>query len=151
MDTILEEYQSLIADCDDLITIFSNSSAFIMQSFPKISWVGFYLDKGTHLQLGPFQGKVACEKISYSRGVCGQAFQLRKTLNIPNVHQSADHIACDSATNSELVIPIYVEKEGIGVLDLDSLEYARFDQKIQNILEKIVSILSVKIKECLDI
>ncbi|MDD3026579.1 MAG: GAF domain-containing protein [Erysipelotrichaceae bacterium] len=141
MELISQQYQSLIDDCDDLITLYSNTSAFIMQSFPNISWVGFYLNKYGHLQLGPFQGKVACEKIAYDRGVCGKSFNQRKTLNVPDVHSFDDHIACDSATNSELVIPIYVKGKGIGVLDLDSLEFDRFDTTIQEALENIVTIM----------
>ena len=145
MDLILQQYQALIENCDDLITLYSNTSAFVMQTFPNISWAGFYLDKTDHLQLGPFQGKVACEKISYNRGVCGRAYSQRETLNVPDVHQFEDHIACDCATNSELVIPIYQGDAGIGVLDLDSIEYDRFDKNIQVLFEELVAILVDKL------
>lgn len=148
MELISQQYRSLIEDCDDLITLYSNTSAFIMQSFSNISWAGFYLSKNDHLQLGPFQGKVACEKIAYNRGVCGKSFHQRKTLNVPNVHSFDDHIACDSATNSELVIPIYVNDEGIGVLDLDSLEFDRFDTKTKEALENIVTIMVDRMTMC---
>ncbi len=148
MEIVLQQYRSLIKNYDDVITLYSNTSAFIMQFFPNISWAGFYLDKGAHLQLGPFQGKVACEKIAYNRGVCGKAYREKSATNVPDVHRFEDHIACDSATNSELVIPIYINDIGIGVLDLDSTEFDRFDTKTQEIFEKLVEILIEQLTMC---
>lgn len=146
-NTIFEQYENLISCNDDEITILSNSSAFVMQTFPDISWAGFYLYKHNELVLGPFQGKIACTNIPLQKGVCGQAAYQKKTIIVENVHDFPGHIACDSASRSEIVVPIIVNEQLYGVLDLDSTSYSRFDEKDQIIFEKIIEILIQHLKK----
>lgn len=148
MELILKQYQALIEDIDDLTTLMANTAAFIYYNFDDISWAGFYLDRGAMLHLGPFQGKVACTKIAYDRGVCGTSYSSNQVLNVPNVHDFVGHIACDSATNSELVLPIYLEDAGIGVLDLDSIEFNRFDKQTEKTMVELVEILKKQLINC---
>lgn len=138
---IFEQYKNLIECNHDEITILANTSAFIMQNFENISWAGFYLFKNDELVLGPFQGKIACTNIPLSKGVCGKAASQRKTEIVENVHEFPGHIACDSESNSEIVIPIIKNNDLYGVLDLDSTSLCRFNEKDQMIFEKIVDIL----------
>ena len=140
-ELIFEQYKNLIQCNDDEITILANSSAFIMQTFKDISWAGFYLYKNSKLVLGPFQGKIACSNIPLNKGVCGLAATKKQTVIVKNVHEFPGHIACDSASNSEIVIPIFKNKELYGVLDLDSTSFSRFKEEDQFIFEKIVTIL----------
>lgn len=140
-ELIFEQYKNLIQCNDDEITILANSSAFIMQIFKDISWAGFYLYKNSELVLGPFQGKIACSNIPLNKGVCGLAATKKQTVIVKNVHEFPGHIACDSASNSEIVIPIFKNKELYGVLDLDSTSFSRFKEEDQFIFEKIVTIL----------
>ncbi|MBM3909779.1 MAG: GAF domain-containing protein, partial [Firmicutes bacterium] len=102
---------------------------------------GFYLYNGTALYLGPFQGKVACVDITLDRGVCGKAASERKTIVVPNVHEFPGHIACDEGSNSEIVVPIVKNKALIGVLDIDSYQFNRFDKVDQKNLEALVKLL----------
>ncbi len=147
MDNLIYEQYSSLLDCnEDEITILANSSAFIMQNFDDISWAGFYLCKNNELVLGPFQGKVACTNIPLNQGVCGQSAAQRQTIIVDNVHEFAGHIACDSASNSELVIPIIKNNMLYGVLDLDSTSFSRFTETDQIIFEKIVDILKDHLK-----
>lgn len=142
MDNLIyEQYDSLLNCNNDEITILANSSAFIMQNFDDISWAGFYLFKNNELILGPFQGKIACTNIPLGKGVCGQSAAQKQTIIVGNVHEFAGHIACDSASNSELVIPIIKNDRLYGVLDLDSTSFSRFNLTDQIIFEKIVDIL----------
>ena len=115
---LLEQLKVLIEDCDYELSILSNVSALLNQSLEDISWVGFYLYQDEQLILGPFQGKVACTNIPIGKGVCGTTAQNKTTTIVPNVHEFAGHIACDSATNSEIVVPIFVNKKLYGVLDI---------------------------------
>lgn len=138
---IFEQYKNLIECNHDEITILANNSAFIMQNFDDISWVGFYLLKNNELVLGPFQGKIACAQIPLSKGVCGKAASQRKTEIVKNVHDFPGHIACDSESNSEIVTPIIKDNQLYGVLDLDSTSFSRFDENDLVIFEKIVAIL----------
>lgn len=138
---IFEQYKNLIECNHDEITILANTSAFIMQNFDDISWVGFYLLKNNELVLGPFQGKIACAQIPLSKGVCGKAASQRKTEIVKNVHDFPGHIACDSESNSEIVTPIIKDNQLYGVLDLDSTSFSRFDENDLVIFEKIVAIL----------
>ena len=106
--------------------VMANTSALIWQTLPGLNWAGFYLCKGEELLLGPFQGKPACMRIDWSRGVCGTAVSTRETQVVPDVHAFPGHIACDSASNSEIVIPLIRRGEVIGVLDIDSPLFGRF-------------------------
>lgn len=142
MDNLLKkQYESLIQCNHEMITILSNTSAFIKQNYQDISWAGFYLLKDNELILGPFQGKVACTNIPLNKGVCGTSAYLRETIVVENVHLFKGHIACDSESNSEIVVPIIKNNELFGVLDLDSTSIGRFTDTDKIIFEDLVSIL----------
>jgi L-methionine (R)-S-oxide reductase len=126
----------------DFIANLANSAALLFWSLPAINWAGFYLLKEGELVLGPFQGKIACIRIRLGQGVCGTAAEKRQTLVVPNVHDFPGHIACDSASNSEVVVPIIKGDLLVGVLDIDSPEFARFDERDKAELEKFVQILT---------
>lgn len=125
----------------DWICNLAQTSAFLMQSLPDLNWVGFYLLRDETLVLGPFQGKVACTRIALGRGVCGTAAAQRKTIVVPNVHKFPGHIACDSASNSEIVVPLIHNGIQLGVLDLDSPRLDRFDKEDAHGLEDVVRLL----------
>jgi GAF domain-containing protein len=125
----------------DWICNLAQTSAFLMQTLHDLNWAGFYLFDGTELVLGPFQGPVACTRLRLDRGVCGSAASRRSTVVVPNVHEFPGHIACDSASNSEIVVPMVAGTRLIGVLDLDSPKPARFDQDDARGLEAIVASL----------
>ncbi len=138
----LEQFISLLDKDDHIISIFSNLTAYLHMNLKDINWVGFYFtDENNDLFLGPFQGKVACTKIKYNNGVCGSAVASNKILRVDNVHEFEGHIACDSASNSELVIPIQVNNKIIGVLDIDSPIFNRFSEDDEIVLSKAISYL----------
>jgi GAF domain-containing protein len=130
--------QALIEDEADDIANLANLSALIYTSLPDLNWVGFYLYKEGHLILGPFQGKPACVHLYLNKGVCGTAAAQKRTLNVPDVHAFEGHVACDSASLSECVVPMIVEGNVIGVLDVDSPILNRFDPATQTFLEAVV-------------
>jgi len=134
---------ALLAGEHDLIANLANTSALLFTSLPQLNWAGFYLlNSPKELVLGPFQGKPACVRIALGRGVCGTAAAERRTVLVPNVHEFPGHIACDSASNSEIVLPlIRANGELLGVLDLDSPVLERFDVIDQQGLERIVRTL----------
>ena len=138
---IARELESLIAGEPDYIANLANASSLLYHSLPDLNWAGFYLLKDGGLIVGPFQGKPACVRIAMGKGVCGTAAQKRSTVIVPNVHEFAGHIACDSASNSEIVVPMIRGNELLGVLDIDSPKLDRFDEQDQAGLEKIVNIL----------
>lgn len=119
----------------------ANFSALLYAALPALNWVGFYLLRGRELVLGPFQGKVACVRIALGRGVCGAAAERRATLVVPDVHAFPGHIACDSASRSEIVVPLVKDQQLLGVLDLDSPELARFDEDDRAGLEAAAELL----------
>jgi len=125
-----------------IITTLANISAYIYQEIENINWVGFYLYDNRELYLGPFQGRPACTTIQLGRGVCGTSAAQRKILVVDNVHEFTGHITCDTASNSEIVIPL-VTKSGtlFGVLDIDSPAYGRFDSNLKEALEIVVNLL----------
>ena len=135
------QLSSLLAGERDLIANAANFSSLIFHSLPDLNWAGFYFAKDGELVLGPFQGKPACVRIRIGQGVCGTAAATRATTIVPNVHEFPGHIACDSASNSEIVIPLIRNEEFIGVLDLDSPAPARFDEEDAIGLNRLVSIL----------
>lgn len=141
---LLKQAHALIEDETDSIANYANLSSLIMAMIQDLNWVGFYLKQDDELVLGPFQGLPACTRISWGKGVCGTAALLNQTQNIPNVHEFEGHIACDSASNSECVIPLHRHQEVIGVLDVDSPHYDRFDSQLQAFLEEIVKLLELK-------
>lgn len=124
---LLEQLEALLDGESDQIANMANASALLFQSLDDINWAGFYLYKNDELILGPFQGKVACVHIPLGKGVCGVSAQSKEILCIANVHEFPTHIACDSASNSEIVIPLIKKDTLIGVLDIDSASFSRFD------------------------
>lgn len=141
-----KQLDALLENIDYEISLLANMAAFIKQEFKDVSWAGFYLNKDQQLILGPFQGLVACTTIPFNRGVCGACATELKTKCIANVHDFPGHIACDSASNSEIVIPIVIDNILYGVLDLDSTSFDRFQKNDQIILEKLVMILVKHLK-----
>ena len=123
------------------ITILSNTAALLWDSLEDINWAGFYLVRGGRLELGPFQGKPACTVIEIGKGVCGTAVAQDRTQLVKNVHEFPGHIACDSASNSEIVVPMHAGGNIFGVLDIDSPILARFDEEDKVGLEAFVRIL----------
>jgi GAF domain-containing protein len=138
---IHQNLKAVLTGESDPIANLANASALLFWSLPAINWAGFYLLKEHELVLGPFQGKIACVRIKLGQGVCGNAAEQRQTLVVPNVHEFPGHIACDSVSNSEIVVPIVKNDALLGVLDIDSPEFARFDDKDKLELEKFAQIL----------
>jgi L-methionine (R)-S-oxide reductase len=134
--------QAVLTGESDLIANLANAAALLFWNLPAVNWVGFYLLKERELVLGPFQGKIACVRIKLGQGVCGSAAEQQQTLVVPNVHEFPGHIACDSASNSEIVIPIIKNDALIGVLDIDSPEFSRFDDNDKTGLQEFVQILT---------
>lgn len=137
---ILPQIEALISGEIDLIANLANISAVLKESF-GFFWVGFYLVKDNQLVLGPFQGPIACTRINLGKGVCGTAWQENKTQLVPDVDAFPGHIACSSASKSEIVLPFSSNGEVAGVLDIDSDKLADFDETDQIYLEKLISIL----------
>jgi len=140
-DQLAAQLSSLLAGERDLIANTANFSSLIFQSLPDLNWAGFYFAKDGELVLGPFQGKPACVRIKLGQGVCGAGAAKCETVIVPNVHEFPGHIACDSASKSEIVVPLLKDSRLIGVLDLDSPQTARFDQDDAAGLETLVRIL----------
>jgi len=127
-----EQLAALFADERDGLANSANLAALLYQLLPDLNWAGFYFLRGPELVLGPFQGKVACVRIALDRGVCGTAARERRTIVVPDVHAFPGHIACDTASRSEIVVPLLQSDQLLGVLDLDSPQPARFDQDDAN-------------------
>ena len=134
------QLEALIHDVPHHIANMANAAALLYHTLEDINWAGFYLMKNGMLVLGPFQGKTACIEIRIGKGVCGTAVERDEILLVEDVHQFPGHIACDSASNSEIVLPIHVKGEIIGVLDIDSPSLARFDKEDQEGLAEFVKI-----------
>ena len=137
-----QNLRAVIAGEADFIANAANAAALLFWNLPAVNWAGFYFLKGDELVLGPFQGKVACVRIKLGQGVCGTAAIRRELVVVPNVHEFPGHIACDTASNSEIVIPILKDRNLIGVLDIDSPEFDRFGGTDAKELEKFAAILS---------
>ena len=144
-ELINQQLSLLIEDTDYEISILSNAAALLNESINDVSWTGFYLYQNNELILGPFQGKVACTRIPLGKGVCGNSAADKKTYLVPNVHEFSGHIACDSASNSEIVIPILLDDQLYGVLDIDSTSFDRFTKEDQQSLEEFVKILAKRL------
>lgn len=140
-ELIVQQLKGLLENEHDMIANMANMAALLYHELPDLNWTGFYLMKNDELLLGPFQGKVACMHIPLGKGVCGTSARNRCTQLVDNVHTFPTHIACDSASNSEIVIPIIKENTLLGVLDVDSPVFARFDSVDQQYLEQAVEIL----------
>ena len=141
------QLEALLADERDFVANAAQFSAFLFHELGDLNWAGFYLNKGEQLVLGPFQGKVACVRIPFGRGVCGTAASSRQTQRVEDVHAFPGHIACDSASNSELVVPLVKDGRLIGVLDLDSPSTARFSPDDQVGVERLVAIF-LRLTDC---
>ncbi|WP_047981574.1 GAF domain-containing protein [Ornithinibacillus contaminans] len=137
-ELVIKQLSALLDGESDTVANLSNASALLNQFLDAINWVGFYLWKDDQLVLGPFQGLPACIRIPYGKGVCGTAVKERKTQRIEDVDQFPGHIACDSASKSEIVVPLIRDGEILGVLDIDSPVLNRFDETDQIYLEKFV-------------
>lgn len=147
-NTETDSYRRLIGDTTalldgerDFIANTANVSALLFDSLPDINWCGFYLVRGGELVLGPFQGKVACVRIGFGKGVCGTSAQNRETIVVQDVHEFPGHIACDPASRSEIVVPLIVEDRILGVLDIDSPSTGRFSARDAAGLEEVVAVL----------
>ncbi|MBP6519252.1 GAF domain-containing protein [Shewanella sp.] len=129
---------ALLEGEDDLVAAMANFSALLNDNLTELNWVGFYVMRGEQLILGPFQGKVACTRIPLGKGVCGTAAFTNQTQRVADVHQFDGHIACDSASNSEIVVPVRAQGNVVAVLDIDSPIFDRFDEEDQKGLELLV-------------
>jgi L-methionine (R)-S-oxide reductase len=139
-DQLASQMRSLLAGERDFIANAANFTALLFHSLPDVNWVGFYLMRESELVLGPFQGKAACIRIALDKGVCGTAAERRQTVLVDNVHDFPGHIACDSDSNSEIVVPLVRNDRLIGVLDLDSPSLGRFDEEDAAGLNELVAI-----------
>lgn len=137
---LLPQIESLVAGEMDMIANMANVAAALHEAF-GFWWTGFYRVESQQLVLGPFQGPIACTRIPYGKGVCGTAWQRAETVIVPNVHEFAGHIACSSASNSEIVVPLVRNNQVIAVLDIDSKDFNTFDETDQLYLEKIAEML----------
>jgi L-methionine (R)-S-oxide reductase len=141
VDLVRRQAESLLAGEHDAIANAANLSALIFHELPDVNWAGFYFARGPELVLGPFQGKPACVRIAIGAGVCGTAFARRQTIVVPDVHAFPGHIACDSASNAEIVVPL-IEPGGnaVGVLDVDSPVHDRFSAADRGLLEALAAL-----------
>lgn len=137
---LCRQLEALLHGERDPIANAANMSALLFQTMPDLNWAGFYFLQGGELVLGPFQGKPACVRIAVGKGVCGTAVERRQSMLVEDVHAFPGHIACDAASQSELVVPLMRSGEVIGVLDLDSPRVARFDAEDRDGLERAVRI-----------
>lgn len=140
---------ALISDETDFIANLANISALLFNEMADLNWSGFYLLKQNQLVLGPFQGKPACVRIDIGKGVCGTAVATGEIQVVPDVHQFAGHIACDSASNSEIVLPVRHRGDIIGVLDIDSPLFSRFDQDDAVGLSLLIAVLERRLEQTL--
>ncbi|SEN52544.1 GAF domain-containing protein [Peptostreptococcus russellii] len=145
MNTLLKQYRALIENESDIIAIMSNTSAFIYENMKNLNWAGFYIMKDGELILGPFQGKVACYRINLDRGVCGYCARNKESIIVDDVHKFQDHIACDSASNSELVVPVIKNEKLFAVIDIDSFEFANFSEDDKKFIERVAENFAEKL------
>ena len=143
------QLKGLMEDVPYLFANLSNASALLNQAMDKINWVGFYLMQDGKLVLGPFQGKTACIEIRVGRGVCGTAVAKDEVMLVEDVHEFPGHIACDASSRSEIVLPIHVEGEVVGVLDIDSPFVGRFDEIDKEGLLRVAHVLEEMCARCI--
>lgn len=141
-ESVLLQLEALIKDEPSAIANLANASALLKHALPDTNWAGFYLFDGKELVLGPFQGLPACIRIPLARGVCGTAAAERRTLVVGDVHTFPGHIACDAASNSEIVVPLMKDDRLLGVLDIDSPLKHRFDDEERRFLERFAALVS---------
>ena len=140
-ELIIEQIRGLLETDRHYIPVMSNVSALLMEMLEDLNWVGFYIMREGRLVVGPFQGKVACIHIEVGKGVCGTAAKEKAVMRVDNVHEFPGHIACDSASNSEIVLPICKDGQVVAVLDIDSPRYNRFTMEDETGLKKIADLL----------
>ncbi|MBU8712421.1 MULTISPECIES: GAF domain-containing protein [Brevibacillus] len=140
-ELVIKQLEALLAGESNQVANLANAAALLNQFFEEVNWVGFYLNDGNELVLGPFQGLPACVRIPFGKGVCGTAAQKQETIRVEDVHLFPGHIACDAASESEIVVPIVKDGQLLGVLDIDSPRKNRFDEIDQAYLEKFVQAL----------
>ena len=140
-DLIIKQMSALAEELPDQVPVMANLSSILFYSMEDVSWAGFYTVRGDELVLGPFQGKVACVRIKKGKGVCGTTWAEDRTQLVPDVHVFPGHIACDSASRSEIVIPVHQNGEVAAVLDIDSTVPARFSEEDREGLESVVKSL----------
>ena len=139
-ELLAKELQGLLEGETDPIANAANTAALIFDALPEVSWAGFYFLRGGELVVGPFQGKPACVRIALGRGVCGTAAARRATVIVPDVNAFPGHIACDAASQSEVVVPLIAADRLVGVLDLDSARLGRFDEADARGVEQLAAI-----------
>ena len=146
------DYSLLISQLDAVtdgvennISNLANAASLLYRGLEDVSWAGFYIADGDTLELGPFQGKIACTAIAKGRGVCGAAFESGETVVVPNVHEFEGHIACDAESNSEIVVPLFKGGEVFGVMDIDSTSLARFGDCDVEGLERFARLLESRL------
>ena len=139
-ESLLPQIEALVTGETDLIAKMANVAAALHETF-GFWWTGFYRVQGNELVLGPFQGPIACTRIPFGRGVCGAAWQRAETVIVPNVHEFAGHIACSSASNSEIVVPVLRDGVVIAVLDIDSTDFGTFDETDKQYLEQVAKLI----------
>jgi L-methionine (R)-S-oxide reductase len=137
---ICDQLNELLGDEENFVANAANTCALLFQSLPDVNWIGFYIAQGKQLVLGPFQGKPACARIPFGKGVCGTAAAKRQTIVVPDVSQFPGHIVCDPASRSEIVVPLLNWGKVLGVLDLDSATVDRFDDDDREGIESVVSV-----------
>jgi L-methionine (R)-S-oxide reductase len=137
---VCEQLDALLADETDIIANTANTAALLANSLPDINWAGFYFVRGHELVLGPFQGKPACVRIAWGKGACGKAAETAESIVVPDVSQFPGHIACDAASQAEIVVPLVSWGKVLGVLDIDSASLNRFDEDDRDGLESVVSV-----------
>ena len=138
---LCKQMEALAEESRDRVPVMANASAILFDALPDINWAGFYTVAGESLLLGPFQGKVACVNIAKGKGVCGTAWETDSIQLVPDVHAFPGHIACDSASNSEIVVPLHCGSEVAAVLDIDSPKFDRFSEDDRDGLVKLVQTL----------
>lgn len=139
---LLPQVEALIAGVDNLVGALANVSALLHASFPYYFWCGFYVVRDDTLQLGPFQGDVACYTIKKGRGVCGKAWETRQTIVVPDVLQFPGHIACSSKSRSEIVVPVFKGVDVVAVIDVDSEAFGSFGEADKTGLEQVAAVIS---------
>ncbi len=137
-----QQLTALLTDESDWLANLANTASLLSLQLDRINWVGFYLVRGHDLVLGPFIGKPACTRIAWGRGVCGTAAARGETLVVPNVHQFPGHIACDAASSSEIVVPLWAGGQVVGVLDVDSPHMDRFGDDERRYLEEVAGLIA---------
>lgn len=141
---IIDIFESLIDESSPTVSNLANAASFLYNELTDISWVGFYILKNQTLYLGPFMGKPACLRIALGKGVCGTCAESKQIQIVPNVHKFPGHIACDSASNAEIVLPIIIDEKVVAVLDIDSASFNRFNDNDALLLQKVCEILQHK-------